>query len=52
LCALVLKGEAWGVAGRQGSHSPSMTARRGYEMPKPPYLLIASMLAGVVMLNA
>jgi len=50
--AVVLKGLACGVAGRQGSHSPSMIASLGYEMPKPPYLLMAVTFGGVVMLNA
>jgi hypothetical protein len=51
-CAVLLKGDAWAVAGRHGSCSPSIMARRGYEMSKPPYWLIAVVLGGVVMLNA
>lgn len=36
LCAVELKGDACGVDGRHGSCSPSMMARRGYAMLKPP----------------
>jgi len=51
LVAVSMKGEACAVAGRHGSRSPSIIAKRGYDRLNPPCLLMVFTSGGVVMLN-